>query len=36
MKDSRADGLLQVAPGLVGVANERQRQLAADHTCHVL
>jgi len=36
MKDSRADGLLQVAPGVVGIANQRQRQLATDHTRHGL
>jgi len=33
VKDSQTDGLLQVALGVVGVANERQRQLAADQTC---
>jgi len=36
VKDDRADGLLQVAPGLVGVANERERQLAANYTRHGL
>ena len=36
VKDSQADGLLQVAPGVVGVANERQRRLAADHARHGL
>jgi len=36
VKDSQTDGLLQVAPGVVGVANERQRQLAADHARHGL
>jgi len=36
VKDSRADSLLQVNHGLVDIANERQRQLATDHTRHGL